>query len=71
MTLKELKLNLNKKVIHKSEYGESEYILTACVLRKREKTGELYCTAELQDITSSTKSLLYCNLNTIREIKEE
>lgn len=69
MTLNEIKRNLNRKIIHKSRYGSSEYILRGVYLRRHQKTGEFYYTAELQDL--NTRSLLYSGLENIEEEKND
>ena len=65
LKLNEIKRNLNRKVIHRSTDGNSEYILRGVYLRKHQKTGEYYYTAELQDM--NTRSLLYCGLEKVEE----
>ena len=66
MDIRDVKKNLNRKVRYTDGYGsQSEYILSACVLRKNKKTNGFYYQAELQDI--KVKSLLYCGLETIEE----
>lgn len=69
MKLNEIKRNLNRKVIHISAYGNSEYILHGVYLRKHQKTGEYYYMAELQDL--NTSSLLYCGLENVEEENNE
>lgn len=70
MKLNEIKRNLNRKVVHRSTNdGNGEYILCGVYLRKHQKTGEYYYTAELQDL--NTRSLLYSGLENIEEEKND
>ena len=51
MDIKNVKKNLNRKVQYTDSYGKkSEYILTACILKKNKKTNKYYYLAELQDL---------------------
>lgn len=59
MQLAEVKSALNRPVI----YGGTRYILKGCMLRKNEKTNELYYQAEIADINS--RSVLITRLSDI------
>lgn len=64
MDLKEVKRNLNKevKLVDQKNNIDSVFILTACILRK--KDGEIFYTVELQD-RKAKNSVLICGLDDI------
>lgn len=61
MKIEEVKKSLNKKV----KYKGIAYILTACILRKRER--EYFYQAEILDIKNG-KSVIICKLEEIEVI---
>lgn len=63
MKIEEVKRNLNCKVIYKNS---SEYVLTACIIRKNEKTDKYFYQAELRDIIAN--SVIICRLIDISPI---
>ena len=67
MDIRDVKKNLNRKVLHKSLEGNSEYELSACVLRRNRKTGRFYYQAELLDLVCGN-AVVYCGLEDIDEI---
>jgi len=69
MDIRDVKKNLNRRVIHKSAYGSSEYELTGCIIRRNRKTGNFYYLAELQDLTNC-RAVVICGLEDIEEIKD-
>jgi hypothetical protein len=66
MDIRDVKKNLNRKVIHKSREGNSEYELTGCMLRCNRRTREFYYLAELQDLTNC-RAVVWCGLEDIEE----
>ena len=67
MDIRDVKKNLNRKVLYKSREGNSEYELSACVLRRNRKTGRFYYQAELLDLAYGN-AVVYCGLEDIDEI---
>lgn len=64
MDIKDVKKNLNRKVTYTDGYGDkSEYMLTACVLKKNKKTDKYYYLVELQDL--KINSIMTVGLNDI------
>ena len=69
MDLKEVKRNLNKevKLVDQKNNIDSVFILTACILRK--KDDEIFYTVELQD-RKAKNSVLICGLDDIEEAEK-
>lgn len=69
MDLKEVKRNLNKEVrlVDRKSNIDSVYILTACILRK--KDDEIFYTVELQD-RKAKNSVLISGLDDIEEAEK-
>lgn len=69
MDLKEVKKNLNKEVrlVDNKNNIDSTFILTACILRK--KDDEIFYTVELQD-RKAKNSVLICGLDDIKECEQ-
>lgn len=67
MDICDVKKNLNRKVLHKSREGDSEYELSGCILRRNRKTGRFYYQAELLDL-ACCKAVVYCDLEDIEQI---
>lgn len=63
MTIHEVKMNLNQKVL----YNDKEYIFTGCTIRV-DKNGNYYYQAELKDL-SAISSLLICKLEEVEKVK--
>lgn len=66
MELAEVKQAMNRKVLYRPSGSESSipYILTGCILRRREDGGFFY-QAEILD-TTSRNSMIICSLNDIQ-----
>ena len=63
MDIRDVKFSLGDNVVYQNE---SKYKLTACIIRRDEKTGQFYYQAELQDLTNHN-SILICRLEDIKE----
>lgn len=63
MDIRDVKKNLNRSVT----FNGSEYILTACIIRRHKKTAEFYYEAELSDVKNGGW-IVVCPL---REVKEK
>ena len=51
MELADIKKNLNKRVRVKNIHMDADYILTGCIIRKKEN-GEFFHQAEVQDLNN-------------------
>lgn len=71
MKIEEVKQSLNKMVHYKDSknFVESDYLFTACILRRDDK-GKFFYQAELQDLKQS-RSILICKLEDVQPIKSE
>lgn len=68
MDIRDVKKNLNRRVLHKNRDTEGEYLFVACIIRKHRQTSQFYYEAQLQDIKHDDW-LLNCPLNEIEEVK--
>lgn len=66
MTLNDVKMNMNRKVIFRG----GEYILSGCIFRQNEKTGNYYYQAELINERSGGRSVTICKLDEVEEKNE-
>ena len=57
MKVSEVKANLNKRVHVKNRHTDSDYILTACIIRKNAEGKDFY-QAEVQDLRNSRAVLI-------------
>ena len=57
MEVSEVKANLNKRVHVSNRHTDSDYIFTACIIRRR-ADGEYFYQAEVQDLKNNRAVLI-------------
>lgn len=73
MDISRVKYNLGKpvKLTIPRHYIDSVYMLTGCIIRRDEKTGEFFYQAELRDMNSMVESLMIVRLEDIEESSDD